>query len=200
MRFFLIALFFPASLFSQNLDINSLRDINVNRNKSLDGTFKAFTNSAAPIAYGTPAVLFGIGLLKKDSAIRRKALYIGTTVLSAAIFTEILKYSINRPRPFVTYPVIEKMTEGGGPSFPSGHTSDAFSFATSVSIAYPKWYIIVPSYAWASVVAYSRMDLGVHYPSDVLAGAIIGAGTAYLNCKIIKWLNKKKIGGRKKLN
>ncbi len=58
-------------------------------------------------------------------------------------------------------------------------------------MAYPKWYIIAPSFAWASAVGYSRMALGVHYPSDVLAGAIIGSGSAYLCYKLNKWVNKK---------
>lgn len=64
-----------------------------------------------------------------------------------------------------------------------------FALATSLSLSYPKWYIIVPSYAWAGSVGYSRMDLGVHYPSDVLAGAVIGAGSAWLTY----YINKKLI-------
>jgi membrane-associated phospholipid phosphatase len=113
-------------------------------------------------------------------------------VLSAAVITSVLKYTIDRPRPFETYPDIEKATYAGSPSFPSGHTSDAFSLATSLSIAYPKWYVIVPSYAWALTVAYSRMHLGVHYPSDVLAGALVGAGSAYLCYKGQQWLTQKR--------
>ncbi|HEU4718905.1 MAG TPA: phosphatase PAP2 family protein, partial [Bacteroidia bacterium] len=98
-----------------------------------------------------------------------------------------LKYTVNRPRPFVTYPDIIKKTKAGSKSFPSGHTSSAFALATSVSLAYPKWYVIAPSYAWACAVGYSRMRLGAHYPSDVAAGALIGAGCAW-GCW---WLNKK---------
>ncbi|MGB8358080.1 MAG: phosphatase PAP2 family protein, partial [Bacteroidales bacterium] len=54
---------------------------------------------------------------------------------------------------------------------------------------YPKWYVIVPSYAYAGTVAYSRMHLGVHYPSDVLAGALIGSGCAVLSHYVNKKLN-----------
>jgi membrane-associated phospholipid phosphatase len=139
-----------------------------------------------------PVVLFAVSLVKDDSVMRRNSIYIGATVLTSAIITNILKYSINRPRPYITYPYIEQVASAGSPSFPSGHTSDAFAFATSVSIAWPKWYIIVPSYIWAGAVAYSRMDLGVHYPSDVLAGALIGAGSAYLCNQGQNWLNRKR--------
>jgi membrane-associated phospholipid phosphatase len=66
----------------------------------------------------------------------------------------------------------------------------AFATATSLSLAYPKWYVIVPSFAYAGTVAYSRMHLGVHYPSDVAAGAVIGAGCAYLTFLIGKALQK----------
>ncbi len=193
MKYITILLLLPViSIYSQNIDINILKDINLNRNKQLDGIFRGITNSAAPVAYAVPVLLLGYGLMKKDSLTKQNALYIGTTVLSSEIISTILKYSVARPRPFVTYPFLEKVTSGGSPSFPSGHTSDAFALATSVSIAYPKWYVIIPSYAWAGAVGYSRMDLGVHYPSDVLAGAIIGAGSAYLCYKGQQWLHKKR--------
>jgi undecaprenyl-diphosphatase len=81
---------------------------------------------------------------------------------------------------------------GNSPSFPSGHTSVAFSTATSLYLAYPKWYVAVPAFTYAASVGYSRMYLGVHYPSDVLAGAVIGAGSAWLMYKANKWLFKKK--------
>ncbi len=186
-----VLLFLFSVAYSQNADIRILSEINLNRNRDLDNAFRGITNTAGPVAFGTPVVLFAVSLVKDDSIMRRNSIYIGASVLSSAIITNIFKYSINRPRPYITYPFIEQAASGGSPSFPSGHTSDAFAFATSVSIAYPKWYIIVPSYAWAGAVAYSRMDLGVHYPSDVLAGAIIGAGSAYLCFLGNKWLNRR---------
>jgi membrane-associated phospholipid phosphatase len=192
-KILLVLLLLPViNVWSQHADINLLKYINLNRNEHLDNTFRAITNSAGPIAVGLPVVLLGTGLLKHDSLLVRNSLYLGASLLSSAIITNILKYSINRPRPFVTYPIIDKQATAGSPSFPSGHTSDAFSLATSLSLTYPRWYIIIPSYAWAVAVAYSRMDLGVHYPSDVLAGAIIGAGSAFLCYKGQQWLLRKR--------
>ena len=76
------------------------------------------------------------------------------------------------------------------PSFPSGHTAAAFSLATSLSITYPKWYVIAPSAVWACGVGFARINQGVHYPSDVVAGAAIGVGCAFANIYINRWLNK----------
>jgi membrane-associated phospholipid phosphatase len=75
---------------------------------------------------------------------------------------------------------------------PSGHTSSAFSTATSLSLNFRKWYVVAPAYTYAAAVGYSRMYLGVHYPSDVLVGALLGSGTAYLTWKINKKLQNKR--------
>jgi membrane-associated phospholipid phosphatase len=189
MREFFLLLFLTLShpSFSQNKDIEWLREININRNEKLDPTFQVFSHSITPVYVGAPAVVLGVGLIKKDSTLTRKGLFmVGTFCVNSAL-TLGLKYAVNRPRPFVTYPEIIKLSEAGSYSFPSGHSSSAFSTATSLSIAFPKWYVIAPSFLWASGVAYSRMHLGVHYPSDVFAGALIGSGSAFL----CHWLNKK---------
>ena len=145
-----------------------------------------------PVSIAVPLCVFSYGTLKCDSVAKRNALIIGASLLVSGAITVGLKYGVNRPRPFVMYPnLIIKKSEAGTPSFPSGHTSQAFATATSLSLAYPRWYIIAPSFLWASAVGYSRMELGVHYPSDVLVGAIIGAGSSFLIWKINKRLAKK---------
>ena len=177
---FVCILVFGNTIFSQNLDIDLLRKINLERNTALDPTFKFVTNSVSPIGLGAPLIITSIGFIQKDQALKNKGYYIGATLLSSAIITTTMKFTIDRDRPFVTYPDIQKLTGAGSPSFPSGHTSEAFATATSLSLAFPKWYVIAPSYLWASAAGYSRMHLGVHYPSDVLVGAIVGAGSAWL--------------------
>ncbi|MDP4596715.1 MAG: phosphatase PAP2 family protein [Crocinitomicaceae bacterium] len=166
--------------FSQNLDIDLLRKINIDRNAALDPAFKLITNSVSPIGLGAPLIVTSIGFIQKDQTLKNKGYYIGATLLTSALITTTLKFTIDKDRPFVTYPEIQKLTGAGSPSFPSGHTSEAFATATSLSIAFPKWYVIAPSFLWASAAGYSRMHLGVHYPSDVLVGALIGSGSAWL--------------------
>jgi len=187
----LITLFFSVNLYSQNLDINLLRKINLNRNKNLDNTFKLITNSVSPISIGTPLIMYSVGFINNDETLKKKGIYIAEVFFVSTFISTSLKYGVNRDRPFVTYPDIEKVTSGGSPSFPSGHTSAAFATATSLSVTFPKWYVIAPSFLWAGAVGYSRMDLGVHYPSDVLAGAICGSVSAYITYKLNKWINKK---------
>ena len=193
-KLLLLILLLPSvTLYSQNLDIRILRQVNANHAVQLDGTFKMITNSASPVSIAAPLIVLGTGLLEKDQTVEQKGWVMCASFLTAGILATGMKYTINRARPFVTYPYpdILKKTSGGSSSFPSGHTSDAFTTATSLSLAFPKWYVIAPSYVYASLVGYSRMDLGVHYPSDVVAGAVIGAGSAYLCFKAQKWINRK---------
>ena len=134
-------------------------------------------------------------IISKNQELRNKGLVISASIISASVISYSLKHAILRERPFETYPDLQKLDDAGSPSFPSGHTSTAFSTATSLSLTFPKWYVFVPAYLWAGSVGYSRMHLGVHYPSDVLAGAITGTGAAllcnYINKKILVKKQKK---------
>ena len=178
--FLLLTLVFSWSFQAQNFDIDLLRKINIERNAALDPAFKLITNSVSPIGLGAPLIVTTIGFIQKDQTLKNKGYYMGATLLTSALITTSLKFAIDKDRPFVTYPEIQKLTSAGSPSFPSGHTSEAFATATSLSLAFPKWYVIAPSFIWASAAGYSRMHLGVHYPSDVLVGALIGSGSAWL--------------------
>lgn len=187
--FFLLSVF---AVSAQNLDIDLLKKINVNRNTAFDPALKSITNTAVPLSIATPVVMYTIGLIHKDSLIKQKALFIGETFLASAFVTIASKSIFKRDRPYVTHPSIQPLSVEGSYSMPSGHTSSAFATATSLSMAFPKWYVVVPSFVWASSVGYSRMHLGVHYPSDVLVGALVGSGSAVLMYKANQWLTKKR--------
>ncbi|MHB1920893.1 MAG: phosphatase PAP2 family protein [Chitinophagaceae bacterium] len=191
--FLLVSTFFFSGLaLGQNVDINILRSINLGRPKSLDQAFIGITNTTIPITLAVPVGMYVEAWIQKDSSLKYHALGAVAGLAAASALTIGLKYLINRPRPYVTYPYLENVTRENDPSFPSGHATLAFSTATTLSLNFPKWYVIAPSFLWAGLVAYSRLDLGVHYPSDVLAGMIIGAGSSYLSFKITNWLDQRK--------
>lgn len=164
---------------AQNWDINLLKDINLNRNRSFDELFKIITDYAPPVAYTVPFFLLGLSFILKDTALHAKSTFlIGSAIVALAI-SEFLKHTVNRPRPFVTYHFINKITSATSPSFPSGHTCDAFTLAVSLCLAFPRWYVIVPAISWACSVGYSRMDLGVHYPTDIIGSIVVAALSSY---------------------
>jgi len=192
MLVFLLAIS-PLKISAQNWDIDLLERINLERNQSLDPTFKFLTNSVSPMSIGMPIAVLGLGLIQKDSSLKSKGIIMVEALCVNAFTTTALKLAFKRDRPFVTYPYLDKQAEGGSYSFPSGHTSSAFALATSISLAFPKWYVVAPAYLYSSAAGYSRMYLGVHYPSDVLVGAIVGAGSAMLsNYLQQKWMETRK--------
>ena len=177
--------------FAQNWEHKILTDLHTNRNTAYDPVGKAISFSVLPISIAWPVTEFGVGLLKKDKERLKNAALISLGLFANIGLTQALKYSFDRGRPYATYPDLDPVVFQNDPSFPSGHTSAAFHTATLISLHYPKWYVIAPASLWASSVGYSRMHLGVHYPTDILAGAITGAGTAFLSFKLNKWLMKR---------
>jgi len=99
-----------------------------------------------------------------------------------------LKNIIRRTRPYAALSDVERRPIGShGPpggidpfSFPSGHSAIAFSLATSASLSYPEWYVIVPAMTWASATALARVWHGMHFPSDIVVGAVVGTGVGLL--------------------
>ncbi len=104
----------------------------------------------------------------------------------------LIKRIVARVRP---YEVIEGLTSLIGPqsdfSFPSGHTAASFAFATVILIFAPKKYSL-PTLVLAFLIAFSRLYLGVHYPTDVLGGIVIGALCGVAAACVVKFIEKKK--------
>ncbi len=189
-----VSLFFAnvSTAFAQNFDINTVKSINGNPSTFKTNFFKADAQSVTVINIAAPVGVFVAGLIKHNNQLKKDAAYMAGTFILSSIVTNASKQIFKRNRPYVDYPLdVTKRDAGGGYSFPSGHTSAAFTTATSLSLYFPKWYVIAPAYLWAGSVAYARMYQGVHYPSDVFAGAIVGAGSAWLGWKVQHWMDKK---------
>jgi undecaprenyl-diphosphatase len=185
-----LALFNAPQSYGQGNDIKWLRSIH---NESADpAAMEALSYTTYGFAVALPVGQLIYGFAANDTPSMRNAVQ---TFAGLALTTGItfgLKYSIRCERPYDAYPDIVPHRTEDSYSMPSGHTSLAFSMATSVSLQYRKWYVVAPAYVYAGVVGYSRMYLGVHYPSDVVIGALVGAGSAWLSYKGQQWLMKSK--------
>jgi membrane-associated phospholipid phosphatase len=180
-------------VFSQNTDLNILEPINKRETTFKNKYLELNASSTSALSISIPAGIAIIGFIKHDNELKKDALYMGGALLLSGIITRSVKKTTNRARPYEEYGfIVQRDDESGGLSFPSGHTSSAFCTATSLALRYPKWYVIAPSYIFAGSVAWARMYQGVHYPSDVLAGALIGAGSAWIGYKAQKWISGKK--------
>jgi undecaprenyl-diphosphatase len=105
-----------------------------------------------------------------------------------------MKPLFKRPRPYDALDGIQpNLPLPDRWSMPSGHTSTAFSAAVSISLAYPRWEVVCPSLLWAGAVGASRIFLGHHYPGDVLAGAVLGSGFAWISHYLSQKVKRKKI-------
>jgi undecaprenyl-diphosphatase len=175
-----------------SLDQHILIEMMESRTTGKTRIMEGISNTTQLATFAVPAAVLVAGLIDNNSSTLKKSLYLAESAAAATFVCYGMKYAFKRSRPYTVTPGLTKVSGGSGPSFPSGHTSAAFATATSLTLAFPKWYVAVPAYAWAASVGYSRMYLGVHYPSDVLAGAVIGAGSAWLMYKANKWLFKKK--------
>jgi len=113
-----------------------------------------------------PIISIGLTALNDDSN-GRSMFYKGSALTIAS--TYLLKISINKKRP-----------NGGGWSFPSGHTSWAFSNAAFIHKRYGK-KLGIPAFLLASFVGWSRVESKNHYWNDVVWGAVLGAACSYFS-------------------
>lgn len=110
---------------------------------------------------------------------RRYAFMLFFSIALAHLISQILKPVIGRPRPFVAYPGRQLLIHTpGGYSCPSGHSASSFAAATILLVADKPLGIAALILAFS--IAFSRIFLFVHYPSDTLAGSILGVLSAIL--------------------
>jgi len=128
------------------------------------------------------AVVFPILYFGDRQNFRSRAPVVITAVVVGILVNNIIKEAVGRPRPLAEF--AEEMRTGTvwvravlerwrSNSFPSGHTQTAFGAATVLAYYYRKW-LTIPVFTLAAGVAVSRVYLGVHFPLDTLAGALVG--------------------------
>jgi undecaprenyl-diphosphatase len=151
------------------------------RIQPLDGVMWALSAAGRG---GALFLAFGVGLVLARRLDLQALLHLVLAILLATLMADhILKPLVGRHRPFDQHPAIQVI--GGrpdDPSFPSGHATNSFAGALMLSRLVPRasllWWLT------AAAVAFSRVYLGVHYASDVLAGALVGAACAALILRV----------------
>ncbi|MGZ3234098.1 MAG: phosphatase PAP2 family protein [Croceibacterium sp.] len=121
---------------------------------------------------------------------RREAILLALTVAGAWLVDAAIKGLVGRPRP----EIVPHLTEAGGAGFPSGHAFNsavvyiaiALAFATLSARESVRLTIIGTAIVLSLIIAWSRVWLGVHFPSDVAAGWLGGAGWAFLAAALLQ--------------
>ena len=180
--------------FFYSIDLSVFYFINHNlSNKLFDNFFSTITD----LHYWVIAYVILWGILFFSGGKKGKIAAILILVLIATtdqVGYKLLKEYFGRIRPCNTLPdVLTPIGKTGAFSFPSNHAINNFAAATFFYRLYPKLKWVL--FTGAFLVAFSRVYLGLHYPSDILGGAIIGVAFGYLFSFIQIWLEKL-LGGK----
>lgn len=131
------------------------------------------------------ALLGAVALFGKKTG-RRIAL-IGLGALAVGFFaSEIIKEITMRPRPFLSLDEARLLISAPSSyAFPSGHTTSSFAVASGLALGARRLMGRIPLWAWGSLalaaaISYSRLYVGVHWPTDVLAGVVLGAASGWV--------------------
>jgi membrane-associated phospholipid phosphatase len=150
--------------------------------RAMGGLTRAADHSKLSLAAAAVLAVFGGADGRRAASGGLAAVGVTATLVNVG-----LKLVARRRRPdpvAAAVPITRQVKMPVTRSFPSGHSAAAFAFATGVGEVLPS--AAIPLRALASIVAYSRVHTGVHYPSDVIAGALVGVSLAELTGRTLR--------------
>ncbi len=156
-------------IFENSFDMKIQEYVQRNRTPFLDKTFSIITHSGDGVTFLAAETLLATCFTEHE---REDAKLLLFGVLSSSIFTSTVKFLTKRERPS------GEVSNPWNSSFPSGHTTGAFAFATVMSFRHKN--LRIPLYIWASLVGFSRIYLDKHWTTDVIAGALVGITFGYI--------------------
>lgn len=186
---------YVSTIDTNKLDVQLFRSINNARSPVLDFVIPIIDRSVLPAAIITPPLMFFVARSNDNYYDENSAVLLGLSQTTSFIITAGLKFTFQRPRPYTALKNVyadPSSTLGDHNSFPSGHTSMTFAMATSLALRYHNPWLITGVFTYASIAAYGRMYLGVHYPTDVLTGMAVGSASALLMYSLRKEIFKAK--------
>jgi undecaprenyl-diphosphatase len=142
---------------------------------------RAYAHVSEPLFIALVVVLAAAGLLLRRPGVLAASILAVLAAGAGLIVAALLARVVDRPRPFVSHPQIHAfLAHAADPGFPSDHATAAFAIAVVLVVRLgPRWW---PVLVFAAALAVSRVLVGVHYPADVLAGALLGTAAALAVC------------------
>lgn len=136
-------------------------------------------------------IALSLAMLLYKPTRRAGTLALGAMILGLLVTNITIKPLVERPRPWLGWPILPLVTEKDPNSFPSGHTCAAFAAGLSWARALPWRWGRIAAPVLAALMGLSRLYVGVHYPTDVLAGAVIGTLCAWVAWRVYKIYEEK---------
>ncbi len=139
--------------------------------------------------FWAPVYLFVVAFIFMNEGKRAWWLILGliiTVALADTISSKVIKKQVQRLRPCQDIEMqgrfISRVSCGSGYSFTSSHATNHFAVATFLVglLGYRRRWVRPVAFAWASLIAFSQVYVGVHYPLDVICGALVGVGCGWL--------------------
>jgi hypothetical protein len=164
---------------AMNWDASIVYDLN--QHSQMKALSHVVSDALYPISGAMPLGFYVGGVFAKDRYAVETGLMLTAVEISTFLSVVALKQLIARDRPYVAYPNDIKGGEDDPlKSFPSGHSAFTTALTTFISLRYPHWYVIAPLSLYTVYTYYARINLGMHYPTDIIAGAIIGGAFGIL--------------------
>jgi undecaprenyl-diphosphatase len=142
---------------------------------AVEDSVLAYVNAAEVLFLGALLVAFSLARGPARRGARRAVVAAGLSAGLGLFVAQFISHAVNRPRPFVADPsgVHVFTPHAADPGFPSDHATAAFAIAVAIMLRDRRWGTV--ALVFATVLAVGRVAMGVHYPSDVLGGAALGA-------------------------
>jgi undecaprenyl-diphosphatase len=148
------------------------------RHDGVEDPLLLYSNASELLFLGALVGLFMLATGGARRGARRIAVAAGVSAGVALLIGSLLSHVVDRARPFVTDPAGIHLFghHAADPGFPSDHATASFAIAVAILLRNPRWGRV--ALALAALLSVARVALGVHYPTDVLAGAALGSATA----------------------
>jgi undecaprenyl-diphosphatase len=157
--------------------LHSLNDF-LYHHDGVEDPLNFYVNASEALFIATLAVIFLAAAGARHVAWRRAAVAATLSAGLALVIGKVISELVDRARPFVADPGGVHLFSGhaADPGFPSDHATASFAIATAIFLRHRRWGLV--ALLAAAVLSVGRVALGVHFPSDVLAGAALGAAAA----------------------